>query len=288
MRSCPIVAMTDVLEPDGVVSTIVAPVGPLGGPVEPPPPSGPGGRRAGLGRRVDKSELVPGLVVKYGRPRGAKTLGEIVRLNPKKAVIRQLEARGVNPVGTEWRVPYSMISHYIGEVPPRGSVPRVVPTPTPRKPTRTPQSAQRWATAGGKDLQAILERERARAVFRTSKALAQIDRATIKWGKMPTGRGRKSIRLGSVKPSTGQINICPLLDRPDVPEYVVEAIVYHELLHLHIGTRFKQVWSSRYRQYRSQRVVHGPDFRRLERQHPKYRESEAWVKANLGCLLGRD
>jgi hypothetical protein len=49
----------------------------------------------------------------FGRENGEKTLGEVIRKNPTKAVVRTLESRGDGRgsfVGAEWRVPYSMLS----------------------------------------------------------------------------------------------------------------------------------------------------------------------------------
>lgn len=45
--------------------------------------------------------------VLFGRTNGEKTLGEIVKVNPKKLKVRQLESRGTMrdyPVGTIWTV----------------------------------------------------------------------------------------------------------------------------------------------------------------------------------------
>ena len=54
-----------------------------------------------------------GMQVFFGRENGEKTLGEVIRKNPTKAVVRTLESRGDGRgsfVGAEWRVPYSMLS----------------------------------------------------------------------------------------------------------------------------------------------------------------------------------
>lgn len=50
--------------------------------------------------------------VLFGRPGGEQTLGQIVRLNPKTATVKQLEQRGVQKthhVGKEWKVSYSLM-----------------------------------------------------------------------------------------------------------------------------------------------------------------------------------
>jgi hypothetical protein len=59
-----------------------------------------------------REECKIGMVVEFGRNNGEWTKGEIVKLNPTKAKVKTLEARGSGRggfVGAEWGVPYSMI-----------------------------------------------------------------------------------------------------------------------------------------------------------------------------------
>lgn len=58
-----------------------------------------------------------GQKVKFGRPNGEKTLGEVVKVNRTRAKIRQLEARGTKRVRAEgvWNVPFSLIEPADGE-----------------------------------------------------------------------------------------------------------------------------------------------------------------------------
>lgn len=46
--------------------------------------------------------------VYFGRANGEKTLGEVVKKNPKKLKIKVLEARGKSKVGDTWNVPPSL------------------------------------------------------------------------------------------------------------------------------------------------------------------------------------
>ncbi|MCH8205204.1 MAG: hypothetical protein IID09_08560 [Candidatus Hydrogenedentes bacterium] len=105
----------------------------------------------------------------------------------------------------------------------------------------------------------------------------QVD-APITWGRMPGGRRRRSIRLGSYTPEDHLIRIHPLLDQEFVPEYFVRYIVFHEMLHAYVG--FETTPSGR-------RRVHTVRFYRLERQYPDYERAVAWhdEPRNLSKLL---
>jgi len=55
-------------------------------------------------------EYKVGMKVKFGRPNGQKTYGEIVKVNRTRVKIRQTEHRGVyksHAIGTVWTVPMS-------------------------------------------------------------------------------------------------------------------------------------------------------------------------------------
>lgn len=62
---------------------------------------------------MQRSDCHVGQRVIFGRPgpRAEKTLGEIVKLNPKKAKVKILEDRGQNSqAGQIWGVPYSLMA----------------------------------------------------------------------------------------------------------------------------------------------------------------------------------
>lgn len=99
----------------------------------------------------------------------------------------------------------------------------------------------------------------------------------ITWGKngAPLRRRRGySIRLGSYHERENLVRIHPVLDRADVPAYVVESIVHHEMVHAVVPTE----------RGKSRRIVHGPEFRRLERLYRHHEEAEAWLRANIERL----
>jgi len=61
----------------------------------------------------------------------------------------------------------------------------------------------------------------------------------------------------------------PLLDDPAVPEFVAEAVLYHELLHKKHGARLVG----------GRAHVHTPAFKAEERLHPRFAESDRWLIA---------
>ena len=59
--------------------------------------------------------------------------------------------------------------------------------------------------------------------------------------------------------------ISSLLDNEKVPDFVHEYVLYHELLHLEDGLS-------------DGRRHHTPEFKARERQHPRWKESEEWLR----------
>ncbi len=100
----------------------------------------------------------------------------------------------------------------------------------------------------------------------------------ITWGKMPALRRRRSIRFGSFSPGEDLIRVHPLLDQEFVPFYFVRYIVFHEMLHAHMG--IEETATGR-------RKIHPPEFRRREGAYVDYVRALAWMEdeKNLRRLL---
>jgi len=99
--------------------------------------------------------------------------------------------------------------------------------------------------------------------------------ARIGWGRMPGKRRRKSIRLGVYDHQTREIRVHPSLDRPDVPGFFVDFIVFHEMLH--------QLFPSD--DAAGRRIHHPRAFRERERAFPVYEAALRWERDNLRLLL---
>jgi hypothetical protein len=99
--------------------------------------------------------------------------------------------------------------------------------------------------------------------------------ARITWSRRPPQRPRQSIRFGAYYAQDRLIRIHPLLDQDFVPRYVIENVVFHEMLHQLIPRRrVNGRWS-----------VHPPEFRQQERHFPYYQQAEQWQRQYLAHLL---
>ncbi len=104
----------------------------------------------------------------------------------------------------------------------------------------------------------------------------------ITWGKA-TGetahncrRGATaSLQLGSYSYEDRLIRIHRVLDRQDVPRFVVESVVYHELLHADLPPVT----------HNGRRYFHTPEFRRRESEFRHFEKADLWVRENLQLLL---
>jgi hypothetical protein len=97
---------------------------------------------------------------------------------------------------------------------------------------------------------------------------------SITWGKRIRHSRRRSIRLGSYSPSSKIIRINPILDREFVPQYVVESITYHEMLHSFLGFRYVE----------GRRFSHYLEFKEMERRFIHNDIAKLWIKKNLNLL----
>ncbi len=99
--------------------------------------------------------------------------------------------------------------------------------------------------------------------------------ARIGWGPVRGGRRRRTVKTGVYVQDARIIRIHPTLDRPEVPEFYVAAVVFHEMLHQAVPAR----------EAHGRRVVHGAEFRRRERAYPDHERARLWEERHLGLLL---
>jgi hypothetical protein len=93
-----------------------------------------------------------------------------------------------------------------------------------------------------------------------------------------TWSARKTYRiLGHHDDTHDTIVISRSLDAPDVPLFVVEYVVFHEMLHIHHPTQHLN----------GRRRNHTPTFRRDERKFRHYQAAEDWIESNVTKLKRR-
>lgn len=98
----------------------------------------------------------------------------------------------------------------------------------------------------------------------------------ITWGQ-GVGRARRAgLTFGSYDPVLALIRIHPVLDRAEVPRYFIDSVVYHEMLHHHMGGVPDRAGRT---------VYHTRAFREAEARFPRHEDVLAWEKENLAFLL---
>ncbi len=94
-------------------------------------------------------------------------------------------------------------------------------------------------------------------------------------GKMPrpagltwSGKVNKRV-MGSYNVQNDVLTVNRALDDPKVPDYVVDFIMYHELLHKMLGVKIDSAGRHR---------AHTAEFRRYERAHPDYERAQKYIQ----------
>jgi len=96
-----------------------------------------------------------------------------------------------------------------------------------------------------------------------------ISRPTLTWSKKKTFR-----ILGQYDSTHNTIVISKSLDNKKVPAYVVEFVVFHEMLHIFHPTQHRA----------GRRYNHTPQFRRDEEKFVCFVEAESWIQQNINVL----
>lgn len=103
-------------------------------------------------------------------------------------------------------------------------------------------------------------------------------RPGLTWGAaVSRPHRRRTLRLGSYHERTHLIRVHKALDRESVPDWFVRYILFHELLHAELGIR----------RGAKRRVIHGPEFRRREREYSDYARAIAWERREMRRALAQ-
>lgn len=96
-------------------------------------------------------------------------------------------------------------------------------------------------------------------------------RSVITWAPGRNLRSARKRTLGSYIRTTDTIRINPVLDRKSIPRYVIEFIIYHEMLHADMGVTVTK----------GRRIVHSVEFKRRERLFHDYERVIEWERKPL-------
>ncbi len=100
----------------------------------------------------------------------------------------------------------------------------------------------------------------------------------IQWSRSRKAKPRRRARsmlLGSYAREKNLVRIHPALSQPWVPDFFVEYVVFHEMLHAVVPPQ--RVGRKTY--------YHPAEFRLRERSYPFFKEALRWQRDNLGRLL---
>ena len=121
------------------------------------------------------------------------------------------------------------------------------------------------------DLKAIFDKLNAR-YFGNS-----LRKYSITWGRKRKLPPREYFVFGTIQEEDRIIRIHPLLDAQFVPQWFLEYVIYHEMLH--------SVVPDIYDRKRRRRIVHTEEFTKRERRFPYYSRARSWEADNLARFL---
>jgi hypothetical protein len=121
------------------------------------------------------------------------------------------------------------------------------------------------SAAGATPATAGIHRDLAASFDRVNEAYfgGTMPRPTLYWNRVFTGR-----KFGHYDPTRDAIMISCALDSDRVPEFVLDSVMHHELLHKKLGVD----WS------RGRAEAHTPQFRAEERTFPRYEEADLFLR----------
>lgn len=100
----------------------------------------------------------------------------------------------------------------------------------------------------------------------------------LTWFGHQRPRGRFRITFGEYVTNLKLVKIHQRLDDPFFPRFFVSFIVYHEMLHAHLGIKVNE---------KGRCQMHGKDFKALEKKFLYYQEAIDWEEANKHTFFRR-
>jgi len=101
-------------------------------------------------------------------------------------------------------------------------------------------------------------------------------RYRIVWGRRRKKRPKSYFVFASIQEADRIIRVHPLLDARFVPQWFMEYVIYHEMLHAQVPDEFDRS---------GRRRVHTERFNMRERRFPLYHKARRWEAENLARFL---
>ena len=98
----------------------------------------------------------------------------------------------------------------------------------------------------------------------------ELNQPRLEWSDRRTRR-----QFGFYRPASDTLRISRTLDNPALPRYVIDFVMYHELLHKKLGVVERK----------GRIIAHSTEFRRAEKAFPHYQAAMDWLKK---LALGED
>jgi hypothetical protein len=98
----------------------------------------------------------------------------------------------------------------------------------------------------------------------------------IMWGRKRKQKPKEYFVFGTIQEEDRVIRIHPLLDARFVPQWFLEYVIYHEMLHAFVPDKFDE---------NGRRIVHHEKFNSRERKFHFYRRAKKWEDENLARFL---
>jgi len=101
--------------------------------------------------------------------------------------------------------------------------------------------------------------------------------AYLRWGGPLTLTSYQTDKRNTSGDVFHVITIAGVYDHEDVPAFALECVMYHEMLHIAVPPYVKN----------GRRVIHGPEFKRAEAQHPLVESWKKWEKEKIHTIYMR-
>jgi hypothetical protein len=100
-------------------------------------------------------------------------------------------------------------------------------------------------------------------------------RAYLRWGIPGSTTSYQTVRRSKDGTSWNLITIADIYNHPSIPQFAIESVMFHEMLHIAIPPYRKN----------GKNVIHGKEFKAAEKLFPFFEQWRAWEDRDLKLLL---